>query len=158
MKGANTASGKSVVLNIISHKNKMRCPAIFLLSCFVILAGFNKAPDIDFVKMPEHSRNDSPVLFFSSDGTLKSLTHSQKGRSMRASNGNSLENQDAIRLVCFIGGALFSVGVNSPLIYFYPAIWEKWHGVLSDTKTQPRKCHPAEANTCRQSASPKLVS
>lgn len=56
--------------NNLSQRNTMRRLVLFFLGFFFLQFGFGKAQDIDFVIMPEYSRNDSPVLAFLSDDTL----------------------------------------------------------------------------------------
>lgn len=47
----------------------MKRQILLLLSIFIILLGFSQAQEIDVVKLPENSRNDSPVIAFTREGT-----------------------------------------------------------------------------------------
>lgn len=48
----------------------MRYVASSYLCLFVLAFVFSQPPDIDFIKVPENSRNDSPAITFTEDGTL----------------------------------------------------------------------------------------
>lgn len=48
----------------------MRYVAFPYLCLFVLAFVFSQPPDIDFIKVPENSRNDSPAITFTEDGTL----------------------------------------------------------------------------------------
>ncbi len=72
MKGEITDRNESIMYHNFSRVKTIKRFLLLFLSFFIFQIGFVKAQDqdIDFVAMPDSSRNDSPVLAFLSDDTL----------------------------------------------------------------------------------------